>query len=235
MTIKAVIFDLDGTIVTFNLDYKTLRGEVRSYLLNIGVPASLLTVNENIFDMLKKTEIFMKHQGKSGADVEKIRKETMSIAEKHEIEAAEQTSTLPGAVETLKILKQSGLKIGLCTMNGKKSMDYILKRFNLAGFFDATIPRDKVNQVKPNTEHLETTLKALDAKAAETLVVGDSINDMQGAKDLRAVAVGLPTGISTKEKMISYGANFIITSITDLPILIERINKPEPPPSKRLC
>jgi HAD superfamily hydrolase (TIGR01549 family) len=225
MPIKAVIFDLDGTVATFNLDYKSVRGEVRSHLLNMGVPASLLIVNENIFEMLKKTEIFMKNQGKPAAAMEEIRREAMGIAEKHEMEAAKQTSLLPGAVETLKTLKRTGLKIGLCTINSEKSMDYILKRFNLASFFDATVSRDKVNHVKPSPEHLETTLKALGAAAAETVVVGDSISDMQGAKDLKAIAVGLPTGVSTTEQLIHNGANYIITSITDLPVLIERLNK----------
>ena len=64
MPIEAVIFDLDGTLANFNLDFKTLRAEVRSYLMRIGVPASVLNVNESIFEMLTKTEIFVKNNGK---------------------------------------------------------------------------------------------------------------------------------------------------------------------------
>ena len=60
MPIKAVIFDLDGTIASFNLDYLTVRAEVRSYLMRNGLPASILATNESIFDMLKKAEIFLK-------------------------------------------------------------------------------------------------------------------------------------------------------------------------------
>ena len=48
MRVKAVIFDLDGTLASFNLDYKTVRAEVRGCLLNMGVPASVLSVNESI-------------------------------------------------------------------------------------------------------------------------------------------------------------------------------------------
>jgi phosphoglycolate phosphatase-like HAD superfamily hydrolase len=65
MGVKAVIFDLDGTIASFNLDYRALRGEVRGYLLRVGVPASVLSVKESVFEMLKKTEIFVKNSGKS--------------------------------------------------------------------------------------------------------------------------------------------------------------------------
>ncbi|MEM0314188.1 MAG: hypothetical protein QXQ41_06545 [Candidatus Bathyarchaeia archaeon] len=41
MMIRAVVFDLDGTIVTFSMDYKALRAEVRGFLINQGVPASV--------------------------------------------------------------------------------------------------------------------------------------------------------------------------------------------------
>ena len=52
--IEAVIFDLDGTLAHFNLDYKALRSEVRTYLMSIHVPVSVLDANESIFEMLKK-------------------------------------------------------------------------------------------------------------------------------------------------------------------------------------
>jgi pyrophosphatase PpaX len=225
MGVKAVVFDLDGTLVSFNLDYRAVRAEVRGYLLRIGVPASVLSVNESIFEMLNKTEIFVKNSGKSAEAVAEIRNEALAIAEKYELEAAMGTSLLPGACETLKALKRMGLKIGLCTINSEKSTHYILQRFKIADFFDVTVPRNKVSYVKPRPEHLEAALKALGAAPEETVVVGDSGVDMQSAKELKAIAVGLPTGVSSIEQLMSYGANYIITSITDLPILIEKIRK----------
>ena len=225
MSVKAVIFDLDGTLASFNLDYKTVRAEVRGYLLNMGVPASVLSVNESIFEMLRKTEIFLKNSGKPQKALEDIRNEALVIVEKYESEAALSTSLLPGVVETLKALKQKGLKIGLCTINGEKSTNYILKRFGIADFFDAMVPREKVNYVKPDPTHLESALKALGVAAKDAVVVGDGSVDMRSAKELKAIAVGLPTGVSTIEQLMSNGANYIITSITDLPVLIEKINK----------
>ena len=225
MRVKAVIFDLDGTLASFNLDYKTVRAEVRGYLLNMGVPASVLSVNESIFEMLRKTDIFVKNSGKPQKVLEEIRNEALAIAEKYELEAAINTSLLPGVVETLKALKQKGLKIGLCTINGEKSTNYILKRFGIADFFDAVVPREKVNYVKPDPAHLEATLNALGVAAKDAMVVGDGSVDMRSAKELKAIAVGLPTGVSTIEQLMSNGANYIITSITDLPVLIEKINK----------
>ena len=227
MVIKAVVFDLDGTIASFNLDYRAVRGEVREYLLRMGVPASVLKANETIFDMLSKTAIYVKNQGKFADAIVEIRREVLGIAEKYELEAAARTDLLPAAGETLTALKHMGLKLGLFTLSSDKAASYILQRFKLADFFGVLVPRDRVNFVKPNPEHLERALKVLGVSPEETVVVGDGGLDMQSAKELKAVAVGLPTGVSSVEQLKQHGANFIITSITDLPVLIERINESE--------
>lgn len=225
MAIEAVIFDLDGTLAHFNLDYKALRSEVRGYLMSIGVPTSVLDVNESIFEMLKKTEIFVKNISKSAKAFEEVRTQALTIAEKYEMEAASTTSLLTGAVETLKDLQKMNVKMGLCTTSNEKAANYILQRFKIDGFFKVVVPRDKVTYVKPHTEQFEVALKTLGVRAKATLIVGDSVVDMQSAKELKAVAVGLPTGLSTTEQLMSNGANYIITSLTDLPVLIKKIKE----------
>jgi HAD superfamily hydrolase (TIGR01509 family) len=225
MTIKAVVFDLDGTLASFNIESKMVRGDVRSFLIGKGIPASLLPANESIFEMLKKTEIFMKNNGKSEQTMKEIQEKVLAIAEKYELEAAKTTSLLSGVLETLKALRKMSLKMGICTVNGEKSTNYILKRFGIAGFFDAVTPRNRVKYVKPSAEHLEATLKALEVSPNETIVVGDSRIDMRCAEELGAIAVGLPTGISSTKDLINSGANYLVTSIRDLPSLIEYVNK----------
>jgi HAD superfamily hydrolase (TIGR01509 family) len=231
MPIKAVVFDLDGTITNFNLDYKVVRAEVRGHLLKMGVPASVLNVNETVFEMLKKTELFMKNSGKTDSVIERIRKEVFSIAEKYELEAATSTNLLPGVIDTLKALRLAGLKMALCTLNSQKSTNYILTRFKLTEYFDTTVPRDNVISVKPHPEHLKTALDALGISAAETMAIGDSVSDIKVAKELNVLAIGLTTGISTQDQLAREGANYVITSITDLPILIECINKEDQEPT----
>lgn len=225
MKIKAVVFDLDGTIASFNVDYKAVRADVRTFLIREGLPASILSTNESIFEMLKKAEIFMKNNGRSQRAFMNTRKKASEIAEKYELEAAKTTSLLPGVLEALKALKRMNLKIGLCTINSKKSTNHILRRFSIAEFFDTLTPRNRVKYVKPNSEHLEATLKALEVNPEEALIVGDGVSDMTCAKELKAIAAGLLTGVSTPKELINAGANYIITSIADLPTLIEYINK----------
>jgi len=225
MGVSAIVFDLDGTLVDFCLDYQALRAEVRSYLMKLGVPSSVLFLKENIFEMLRKTEIFLKNTGKSTKEIEDVHHEAFAIAERYELEAAVSTELSSGAIETLKTLKQMGLKMGICTTNSEKSVRYILNRFRISEFFDVVVTRNSVKQVKPNPEHLEVALKALNVVPEESVLVGDSGTDMLCARDLKAIAVGLSTGVSTIEQLKSTGANYIVTSITDLPVLVEKISR----------
>lgn len=225
MAIKAVIFDLDGTLASFNIDYRAVRAEVRSFLMRVGLPASILSLNESIFEMLKKAKIFLKNNGKSDKTFSELRSRALAIAEKYELEAAKTTSLFPGVLETLKTLRKTGLKLGLYTINCGKSVNYILKKFKITEFFDAIIPRNKVKNVKPNIEHLKVAIKTLKVSPEETVVVGDSWIDMQCARELKAIAVGLPTGVSSPKELVASGANYFITSITDLPALIGYLNK----------
>jgi phosphoglycolate phosphatase len=225
MPVKAVIFDLDGTVASFNLDYVTVRADVRSYLMRIGLPGSILPTNESIFEMLKMAEIFLKNNGKSERAVGKVRNEALAIAERYELEAAKTTGLLPGVFEALEDLKSAGLKIGLCTINSEKSTNYILKRFGISKFFDAITPRDKVKRVKPSAEHLQATLRALHVKPGEAVLVGDASRDMQCARELNVAAVGLPTGVSSEKELTASGASYVVTSLSELPTLVGMINR----------
>lgn len=68
-------------------------------------------------------------------------------------------------------------------------------------------------------------MKALEVNPEEAMVVGDGISDMKCAREMKIIAVGLPTGVTSPKELIRSGANYFITSITDLPTLIKYINK----------
>jgi HAD superfamily hydrolase (TIGR01509 family) len=225
LLVKAVIFDLDGTLAAFNLDYKTVRKLVKNYLVAHGVPADLLSLDESVFEMLRKTEAWAKSVGKSEEFVDELRWKALNTTEQYELEAASLTNLLPGVVETLKALRGMGLRIGVCTINSEKSVDRIFERFGIASLFDVTVSRNQVRHVKPDPEHLQTALKVLGVEPEETLVVGDSRVDMQSAKALGAVAVGLPTGVSSVEQLMTGGADYVVTEMAGVPLLVERLKK----------
>lgn len=225
--IKAVVFDLDGTVVDFNLDYKAVRAEAIRFLTKQGLPSSILSLNESIFEMLKKGEICMRNNGKGEREIARVREDVLSLADRYELEAARKTSLLPGVIETLKALREMELKTALFTINGEKSTGYILGCFRLKSFFDAVITRESVSSVKPDPAHLEAALRALNVKAEEAVVVGDGERDMKCARGLNVIAVGVTTGVSSPEELTRAGATYLISSFTDLIALVQRLKKPQ--------
>jgi phosphoglycolate phosphatase len=230
MAIEAVVFDLDGTIVKFNLDYKAARAEVIEFLVNQGFPKSIFSMNESVFEMLNKTEIYMQNH-RVGKDFLKLKRDVLSIMEKYEMESAKTTQLVPGIRETLQTLKKMKLKLGLFTVNSKKATDHILSTFRLKPYFTTVVTRDSVSFVKPNPIHLETALKALKAKPEETIVVGDSIMDMKSAQELDVFAVGTSTGFAAPDQLTQAGANCLISSPLDLIELVEKLGQKENSPN----
>lgn len=225
MPVKAVIFDLDGTLIEFGFDYRVVRAEVKQFLINQGFPPSIFSLDESIFDMLRKAEVFMRNNGKSRDEIEDVREKVLSIVEKFELEAVRQTSLIPGAQEALEELKRMNLKLGLFTLSSSNATMHVLKRFRLEGLFEAVVTRESVSRVKPDTSHLQKVLMLLNVEPRETVVVGDSVLDMKSASSLGAYAVGVITGLSTAKQLINAGATCIITSLTDLPQLVKEINE----------
>ena len=88
-----------------------------------------------------------------------------SIVERFELKAARTTKMFSGIPETLKALRAMNLKLALWTISGERSVDHILRRFDLEQFFDAVIPRESVSAVKPDPTHLEAALAALKVRS----------------------------------------------------------------------
>ena len=222
--IKAVIFDLDGTLVKFKLDIKACRTEVIQYLTEQGFPRSLFSMKESAFDMLVKVKKRIATKEIEAQKFAEIEKTVFSIVEEFELEAARTTEMFPGIPETLKALKDTNLKIALCTISGEKATKYILDRFRLEPFFDAVIMREDVPEVKPNPIHLKAVLEALKVGTQEAVLVGDSVKDIECAVQLNVLAVGVTTGLSSIEELICSGAHYIASSANDVPILIKQLN-----------
>ena len=61
--IKAVVFDLDGTLVPFTLDVNKCRTQIIQSLIEQNFPSSLFSTKETAFDMLLKIKKYLKTKG----------------------------------------------------------------------------------------------------------------------------------------------------------------------------
>jgi phosphoglycolate phosphatase len=222
---KAIIFDLDGTLVEFKLDYKTERVEVSAWLAEQGIPVAILSMEKGLFGALRRMESYMKNIGKDETEIRRVKEGVLSMADRYEMKAIRETDLIPGVFGALRKLREMKLKIALFTIDGEKATSYALERFRIRRFFDAIATRDSVPAVKPDPAHLKPVLQALSIKPAEAIVVGDSVLDMRCAARLKVPAVGVVTGISTSKELIAAGASYLASSAAEVPSLVRQLGR----------
>jgi len=187
MKIKAVIFDLDGTITEPYLDFDKIRQEM-------GIPADAGPLLE-IMEKMSPAE-------KKAAD---------QILYKHEQLAVENSSLNKGAAETFKKLAELKIPVGILTRNTRSNAAAVAKKHNLK--FDAVIDRDD-GPVKPHPFGVQKLCEYFKVQPCEAMVVGDYLFDLQSAKAAGAWAVLMRN--SEKSQQFACFADFTIDSLTEI-------------------
>jgi len=162
MSIKAVIFDLDGTITQPYFDFDTIREE-------IGLARDSGPLLESMEKMTPQ-----------------LRQKAEKILHKHEQKAVIDSKLNVGAKHTLSKLRASGIHIGILTRNQRSNAYAIAGKHNLQ--FDAVIGRED-GPAKPDAFGVLELCRQFGVKPQETMLVGDYLFDLLCAKAAGACAV----------------------------------------------
>ena len=152
--IRAVLFDMDGTIIDSGYDWPAIRRE-------LGVESASIIEHLNGLESPQREEKW---------------KRLRSI-ERH---ASLKAKPKDGAAELLALLRSKGLRTALATNNTEENTRYLLDRFGLR--LDEVITRDS-GVWKPSGAPLTEALRRLDVPAKQSLAVGDSRYDVLAARD----------------------------------------------------
>ena len=139
------------------------------------------------------------------------------------VKAAKQVTLYPGAVETLRMLRARGLRIGLVTNNGHAGTEITLRRCQLTTFFDAIVTRDDCEEMKPDGGPVRKLLKEMNVLPEEAILVGDGVIDIMAARATGLLSVAVATGPFPSGRLIQAEPDFLLGSVNDLPLLIERL------------
>ncbi len=162
MSIKAIIFDLDGTITEPFFDFDAIRVE-------IGMRPEDGTILEA-----------MEHMDSQQ------RRRCREILRVHEQAAVNESSLNPGAAKTLHKLSKRGIKLGVLTRNTRENAMAVINKHNLK--FDIVLGRDEA-EVKPNADGVLKICRTFGIEPSQSMVVGDYLYDIQCAKAAGALAV----------------------------------------------
>lgn len=219
--LKAVILDLDGVLVKFNLDSRGIKEEVIGYFVKNGLMEGLLTTQDP-FSMMRET-VRSYFADRDPEWVENLLKEAEKIAVEHEVKAAGVTELLPNVRETLAALKAMGLKLGLFTYNNSKAAMMAVRRHGIDGFFDAMVCRDEVKNPKPNPIHLDAVMKGLGVSTDEVVCVGDSEMDIKPCKQRGVKIVAVTTGVRDGKFLSVLEPDYMIDDLSELLDIVKKL------------
>jgi HAD superfamily hydrolase (TIGR01509 family) len=192
MPIKAVIFDLDGTITQPYFDFDAIREEM-----------GLARDSGPILELMEKMPAQQRQ------DVEKI-------LHYHEQKAVRESKLNANAKQTLSALRAAGIRIGVLTRNKRSNALAIARKHNLK--FDTVIGRED-GPVKPDAFGVLQICERFGVEPGETLLVGDYLFDLLCAKAAGAVAV-LLANHNRADEFVEH-ADFCIKNISQVLQIVE--------------
>ncbi len=214
--IRAIIFDLDGTLIEFKLDVQSSKSEVINVIREIVPNVNGLNANQSYYHMLERVRCIVDEKR-----FEHVKLEVYKILEKFEDKAVQETSLKNGVREALMELKDLGKKIALLTNSGRNATLKALKKFNIINFFDVILSRDDVQFLKPSTLGFQKILALLNLDVSECISVGDGLIDIIPSKALGIKFVAVLGGYNPIERILEHKPDFIISSLLELPPIIK--------------
>lgn len=210
---KAVLFDFDGTLMdssegifkslvyAFEADGKPVPDEatLRKF---IGPP---------IYDSFKN--LF-------GYKDEKIDWMIAKYRERYRAIGYREVEVYAGIPALLQRLHQNGIKIATASSKPRVFVEKILEEQNLLSYFSYIGGTEFDNISSDKTKIIENAMRALGVSPAETLMVGDRLYDICGAKGAGVPCIAVLYGFGSREEFLEYGADYIVGTAKEIETLI---------------
>ncbi len=213
--IKAVIFDLDGTLVLQKLRIREAKKLLLKRLLEEGVDVGWASI-------YTPTEVII------GSISSRPREFLMRIVDEvfipYEMEAAEKAELRESVRDILNELRRLGYLLAVASNNGRAGVMKTLRRTGITPYFNAVITRSDVNAMKPNGKLISKTLEVLKVRGEEAVYVGDTIYDVMAAKAAGTKAIAVLGGSHGEELLKNADPDLIINGLRRLPEALNLLN-----------
>lgn len=215
--IKAIIFDMDGTILntieditdSINFAFTKNNQKVKT------VQEVTMAVGSGAYEMIDELV-------PTNSKREVIKNIYADFQAHYDTNKDNKTAPYKGIMPLLDNLKKKGYRVAVVS----NKHEYLVKELNIKifnNYFDISIGATPKVPIKPAPDMLYKALKLLKVKKDEVLFIGDSDVDMITATNADLISVGVTWGFRDKEVLIKHKANYIIDKPNGLIEILERI------------
>lgn len=192
--LKAVLLDLDGTLLDTAGDIATAANMMRAALGFAPLDPALIKtyVGKGIANLVAKT--LKDAVGEVGPTALKVA--VANFERQYDKCSGDTSIPFPGVVDGLNALRDKGFRLGCVTNKAEKFTLPLLEKSGLGSYFELVLSGDSLPEKKPHPLPLQHAATFFECNTAELLLIGDSVNDAEAAR-----AAGCPVFI------VPYGYN----------------------------
>jgi phosphoglycolate phosphatase len=214
MTIKACIFDLDGTL---NESQASIARPVNMTLELFGLPAQPVEAFNYFAGNGLKTALKRALIAAGDTDAVHLEEGWPVCKASMEDDPLYLVHPYPYIPEVLRLLKANGIKTAVLTNKVQKGADKVISTIYGDGLFDIVQGETDTVPVKPDPAGAMKVMAELEVTPDECLYFGDTNVDMQTAHNAGIKAIGVTWGFRTREELEETGADLLIDDARDIP------------------
>jgi phosphoglycolate phosphatase len=216
-SIRALIFDLDGTLIDSKLDLVHSINAMLRYLHRPELPEE--TISSYVGN--GAPVLVAKSLGSAATpdELERALKFFLSYYEEHKMD---NTCAYPGVPEALKNL--SAMPMAVLTNKPVRISVRILKELGLAKYFRAIYGGNSFATKKPDPFGTHTILREFAIHPYEALLVGDSEVDIQTARNAGTLAAAVNYGFGIHDRA-AHPADLYLDSLADIAPALSAVHR----------
>jgi HAD superfamily hydrolase (TIGR01509 family) len=212
--LSAVIFDLDGVLADSELWWNQIDAKL---LAEYGVTYRS-EYHQNVLGVSYRLAVeFYKKAFNVSAPTEEMMKRRGEIATEF---FARKVGLFPGTKEVLEELRRRNLRLAVATSSVSASARPFLDRHQLTKFFDVIVTGEEVDRGKPAPDIYLRAAEKLNVSARKCLVVEDSLSGIAAGKAAKMRVAAIPDRRFVDPAEYEKEADFVLTSLQELPELI---------------
>ncbi|HXW94680.1 MAG TPA: HAD family hydrolase [Nitrososphaerales archaeon] len=211
--VVAAIFDIDGTLVSFKFDAVGVRTALIGELRVRGVDTSGLDLSSPTQKILDTAKARMVPGDGGYGD---YRRKVFGILDTFELRDIASTKAFLGTRDVLADLKAKGVRLAVLTNSGRKAATKSITIAGLLGLFEFVLTRDDTETMKPRPEGILQAVSMLSLPKDDVYYIGDTPYDVMAAKSAGVRSVSVTTGSYASDRLASEGADYVISSISEL-------------------
>ncbi len=220
--IKAVLFDLDGTLVN-TLD--DIADSVNFILEKYGYPVHKAEKYKYFAGCGNETMIRRALPEKFREDREYVLKIREEFFEHYGAHCTDKSHVYDGIYELIDRLKNMGIMLAVVTNKSQKMADLILPVYFKKGTFSSVIGQRDGVPAKPEPHMPFLAMTDMEVNPDECLFVGDSYNDIEAGINSGNTPVGVLWGFRERQELQNAGARYIVENPGEIADIIEEINR----------